>query len=631
MINIKNISIKRRLNLILGGSVIAIILFISIFSVLYSQGAFSKILDTNMESEMENLNSFIDIESTEKTIGVEVSAKMITELFNAFEIIETEKNSKVLDVINFSNLQTQEVNLSKLTINGTELYGDTALVDRLGGIVNGTISIDQVVDGGFVCTSTNVKDSNGNRTINFLIPSDSELGKKFLNKKLFITHQLFLGVRYITAYIPIIKNDQLLAIIALAIEQNNMNILKENFYAKKFLESGYAVLVNKEGELLIHPDKKQEGTSIADEDFFKTIINSNEKEGTMQYHYQGEDKLLYYEYNEMMESYILVNIYQSEHNAVARKATIIYLIVLIVAILLFVGIGGLIVNTIRKPLDSCVTFANEISNGNLLAILDVDQKDELGQLAASLKSMIEKLKEVIHGIRTSSDSITNASQMVNEASQSLSNSSNEQASTVEEVSSTMEEMVSAIKENSLNADNTNKISIEAQKVMEKVFDESAKLTNAVKDISTKISIINEIAMQTNILSLNARVEAAKAGVEGRGFSVVAEEIRRLADTSKEAANQIIGISKTSLEIASSTGEQINDLMPRIVETTNLVNGISAASNEQYNGAEQVNFSMQQVNESIQSNASSSEELSNSAQQLSDEVQKMEELMSFFKL
>ncbi len=631
MTNIKNISIKKRLNFILGGSVIAIILFISIFSVLYSQGAFSKILNANMISEMENLNFFIDIETKEKTIGLETSAQMMSELFNAIDIVEDYKNTKEIDAIDITNYESHKLKLPKVTFNGMELYGDTTMVDRLGKIINGTVSIDQRIEGGFVCSSTNIKDTNGNRTINFFIPEDSDLGKKFLAKKLFITNQIFLGVRYISAYLPIIKNNKVTAVVVMAIEQNDMHLLKEKFYEKKFLESGYAVLVSKEGKLLIHPDKNQEGTSIADQEFFKTILNSNKNEGTFEYTYRGEDKLMYYEYNKAMDSYILVNIVLSEYNAVARKAGIIYLIVLLVAVVLFATIGGFIVNTIKKPLDACVNFANEISDGNILAALNIDQKDELGQLASSLRAMIEKLKEVIQGIRNSSETIVNASYMVNEASQSLSNSSNEQASTVEEVSSTMEEMVSAIKENSLNAENTNKISLEAQNVMGKVFEESNRLAQSVNDISGKISIINQIAMQTNILSLNARVEAAKAGVEGRGFSVVAEEIRNLADVSKNAADEIINISKTSLDIATNSGIQINDLMPRITETTNLVSGISAASNEQYNGAEQVNFSMQQVNESIQSNASASEELSNSAKQLSDEVQKMEELISFFKL
>ncbi len=615
----------------LGGSVIAIILFICIFSVFYSQTQFGKMLNTNMSSEMENLNSLIDIETSEKHASIESSAQMISEIFEILDIQTDEKNTKEINTISIIDYTKQKIKIPTVTYNGTPFYKDTTLVDHLGEIIDGTISFDQRIKGGFVCTSTNVRDDKGNRTTNFFIPEGSDLGKKLLNKKLFITHQLFLGVRYLTAYLPVVKNNVVVAAIAIAIEQNDIHLLKEKFYNKKFLETGYAFLVNKDGKLLIHPNQKLEGTSVAENDFFKTMLTSNENKGQFDYNYGGEDKILFYEYNEMMECYIVVNIQENEYSAVARKATLIFIIVLFVAIILFLLIGGYIVNTIRKPLNACVHFADEISAGNILAKLDINQKDELGQLATSLKTMITKLKEVINGIRLSSATITNASAMVNEASQSLSNSSNEQASTVEEVSSTMEEMVSAIKENSLNADNTNKISIEAQKVMESVFNESNKLTNAVKDISTKITVINGIAMQTNILSLNARVEAAKAGVEGRGFSVVAEEIKKLADVSKDAATDIIGITKTSLQIATSTGEQINDLMPRIVETTNLVSGISAASNEQYNGAEQVNFSMQQVNESIQSNASSSEELSNSAQQLTDEVQKMEELISFFKL
>ncbi len=631
MASLKNIRIENRLNFILGGSVIIILLFISVFSVLYSHNAFSNIMNDNMTDEVDNLDNFINTEVENKKIALKAAIGLMSVIIDPQEIQVNTKNSQEMQALNIMTNEMTNVNVPQFIYKGQNLYADTLLVDKLAKILGGTVTIDQKVEGGFLSIATNITLPNGQRTLNGFIPDGSELGKKLAGTQVSISKANILGVNYISAYSPIIQNGEITGVIIAALEENNMDLLKQTFYAKKFLESGYAVLIDKSGKLLIHPNKDQEGTDISDEVFFKTLAGTQQKEGTLTYDYQGVKKMLFYKYNEALEAYIMVNVFSDEYNAIAKKAAVIFLIILIVSAFLFIVINRIIVNTVTKPLTKCVQFSNEIAYGNITASLDIEQNDELGQLAISLRTMIEKIREVILSVRTSSKVIVNAGQMVNEASQQLSNSSTEQASTVEEVSSTMEEMVSAIKENTDNAENTNQISIQAQQVMEMLYKESIKLAESVNTISSKISIINDIALQTNILSLNARVEAAKAGEEGKGFSVVAEEIRRLADVSKKAADEIINLSGNSLDIAVSTGERINDLMPRIKETTELISGISAASVQQYNGAEQVNFSMQQVNESIQSNAGSSEELASSAQQLNDEVNKMEELLSFFKI
>ncbi len=631
MAQLKDINIGKKLNLILGGAVIFIIVLVSLFSIFYAHHSFSTILDKELNTEINNLDGTIELEVAEKQTSLLSSVDVMSQYFSSNEIEINKTHTQQYHVFDIVKNQVIVKNIPELLFKNNILYNDSTITDRLAKSIHGKITIDQKVEGGFVSIATNIKKQDGTRTINGFIPDNSELGKKLSNKSITLDRANILGTKYISVYAPIIQDGKIVASIIAAIEENDMNLLRETFYKKKFLDSGYAFLLRKDGRLLIHPDSTEEGSDISDEKFFTEIINSNKSEGQIDYEFNGEKKILFYKYNSTLDSYIVANVFASEYNAIALNAAIIFGIVLVIASFLFIIVNRFIVQSIKKPLNKCVKFSDEIANGNIMATLNIDQKDELGQLAVSLRAMSFKIKEVVQSIRYSSEIIVNASNMVTETSQALSNSSNEQASTIEEVSSTMEEMVSAIKENSFNAENTNSISLQAQNVMEQLFNESTKLVKAVNDISGKINIINDIAMQTNILSLNARVEAAKAGVEGRGFSVVAEEIRRLADVSKTSADQIIGLSKNSIDIAVKTGEQINELMPRIKETTNLISGISAASNQQYNGAEQVNFSMQQVNESIQSNAGSSEELANSAQQLNDEVHNMQQLIAFFKI
>jgi methyl-accepting chemotaxis protein len=153
----------------------------------------------------------------------------------------------------------------------------------------------------------------------------------------------------------------------------------------------------------------------------------------------------------------------------------------------------------------------------------------------------------------------------------------------------------------------------------------------MKDIASKISIIEEIARQTNLLALNAAIEAARAGEHGKGFAVVASEVRKLAERSQTAAAEINQLSASSIKVAEKAGEMLNKIVPDIQRTAELVQEISASSNEQNSGAEQINGAIQQLNSVIQQNASASEEMSSTAEELSSQAEQLQETMSFFKL
>ncbi|MCW3789826.1 methyl-accepting chemotaxis protein, partial [Plebeiibacterium sediminum] len=189
----------------------------------------------------------------------------------------------------------------------------------------------------------------------------------------------------------------------------------------------------------------------------------------------------------------------------------------------------------------------------------------------------------------------------------------------------------SIHQNSDNAIETAKVSEEANNDSNKVNEHAQEANKAMAFISQKISIINDIAMQTNILALNASVEAARAGEHGRGFAIVAGEVRKLAEQSKIAADEINTLTKKGLDLASITGNLMTDIIPKISTTTMLVQEIAAASQEQNNGASQVNSAIQQLNEITQENAAASEELASSAEMLADQAENLKSTISFFKI
>ncbi len=289
----------------------------------------------------------------------------------------------------------------------------------------------------------------------------------------------------------------------------------------------------------------------------------------------------------------------------ARQSRILLLSMFLIGICLIVMIGITVIRAITKPLEKSVAFAKLVASGDLTVKLETDQKDELGELASALNSMIERLHEIVLNIRTGTDRIAAASSKISHNSHQLSDGVNQQSSSTEEVSSSMEEMAGNIQQNTGNAQQTERISKKAADSMTEMGKIGKESLDSIKTITQKITIINDIAFQTNLLALNAAVEAARAGEHGRGFAVVAAEVRKLAERSKEAADEIESLSKNSLKITEDSKRLLDALVPEIQKTSQLVQEIASASMEQNAGTVQINSAIQQLNTVTRQNAASS--------------------------
>ncbi|MDA3881188.1 MAG: methyl-accepting chemotaxis protein [Prolixibacteraceae bacterium] len=317
-------------------------------------------------------------------------------------------------------------------------------------------------------------------------------------------------------------------------------------------------------------------------------------------------------------------------NSIIIESRIFLVVILVVLLLIGLVLGYFISSSITRSIKMGLQIAQNISNGVLHRQREVSRKDEIGELMTALNRMNNQLKFIVEDISGGIENIFVASQKLNKNATELSEAATDQAATTEEISSSIEELHANFLQNAENANATEEIALASVDGIREGNDATDLASKSLNAIIERIGFIGDLAFQTNILALNAAVEAARAGEHGRGFAVVAAEVKRLADSSKEAAEVINRVSHDTVIASDEASIKLKDIAPEIEKTAQLVQGIKLASSEQEAGINQINNAIQQLNNIAQQNAYSSENMANSSSDLSTLADKLKKTISFFQ-
>ncbi len=496
-------------------------------------------------------------------------------------------------------------------------------------IGNGYVAtIFKVSNGEAVRVTTSVKNAEGKRAVGTKL--DPTVFSNVMNANGdYIGRAKILGSDHFVVYRPMKgANGQVNAILFAGVKVDQIFVnFRKSLKEVKVGSTGYMYVINSIGDVLIHPSL--EGKNLSKYDFAQKIMKN--KEGVQIYSWEGREKISAYTYNKELDWILVSGSYLSDFLGPVVKIRLMIIGCLVVFVILGIMLALPIASSITSPLNKGMSVLKKMEDKDLTERLKMDRKDEIGVMTRAMDSFSDKLSSAFGHIRGSVEQILSASSEVASGSQQIADGAQQQSASFEELSSSVQANAENVRNANSVAQDVARQALAAGQSMDNTVEAISGIEKGSKQMADAVELITDIADQTNLLALNAAIEAARAGEHGKGFAVVADEVRLLAERSATSAKEIQNLIKDNLKqvengvhISKEAGQQTKMIIDSIKKISDQLQQVANATQEQAAAMEE--------NTSItESNASAAEELAASAEEMTSQAESLRDIVAQFKI